>query len=307
PGIMASRTIENPNDRRVTIITTSFMPCSAKLPIIALIAGALFGGAWWVGPSAYFLGIAAIIGSGVLLKKTRLFAGETSPFVMELPAYHLPRAKGVLIHMWDRAKAFVRKAGTVIFLASAAVWFLSTYNWSMQMVDAGESMLASIGGLFAPLFAPLGWGNWQAATATLTGLIAKENVVGTFGVLYGFAEVAEDGAEVWGALQGSFTAITAYSFLIFNLICAPCFAAIGAIRREMNSAKWTFIAIGFQTGLAYALALIYRQFGELFSTGRFGVGTVAAFAVCALLVYLIFRPASRPGDLTAARGAQSRA
>lgn len=291
PGIMASRTIENESDRKMTVITTSFIPCGAKLPIIALFAGALFGGSSWVAVSAFFIGIAAVIVSGVILKKTRGFAGDPAPFVMELPAYHLPAVKGVLLHMWDRGKSFVKKAGTIIFLACGLIWLLSSFNGRMQMVDAGESMLAALGGVLAPLFKPLGWGDWRAAVATITGLIAKENVVGTFGILYGFAEVAEDGAEIWGNLQAAFTPLAAYSFMIFNLLCAPCFAAIGAIRREMGNARWTLFAVGYQTGLAYAMSLIVYQLGMLFS-GHFGAGTVAAVLVLIVFLYLLLRPAA---------------
>lgn len=290
PGVMASRTIENEQDRKMTIITTTFIPCSAKLPIIALIAGALFPESAWVAPSAYFVGMAAIITSGIILKKTRSFAGEPAPFVMELPPYHVPGIKNVLLHMWDRAKSFIKKAGTIIFLASGLVWFLSSFNWSMKMVDTPESILASIGSIIAPLFTPLGWGDWQAAVATITGLIAKENVVGTFGILYGFAEVAEDGAEIWGNLQASFTALSAYSFLIFNLLCAPCFAAIGAIRREMGNAKWTLIAVGYQTGFAYVVSLLIYQLGMLFTGHGFGIGTIIALILAAAFIYLLSRP-----------------
>ncbi|MDR0929090.1 MAG: ferrous iron transport protein B, partial [Oscillospiraceae bacterium] len=290
PGIMASRTIESERDRRMTVITTTFIPCSAKLPIIALIAGALFGGAWWVAPSAYFIGIAAIVTSGVILKKTRLFAGEPSPFVMELPPYHLPGAKNALLHMWDRAKSFIKKAGTLIFLASGLVWFLSSFDFSMQMVDTGDSMLAVIGGAIAPVFTPLGWGNWQASVATLTGLLAKENVVATFGVLYGAAEITGDGVEVWGALRAAMSPLAAYSFLVFNLLCAPCVAAMGAIRREMMSAKWTLIAIGYQTGLAYGASLVIFQLGALYAGGGFTAGTAAALLLIALFVWLLARP-----------------
>lgn len=290
PGIMASRTIENDRDRKMTIITTTFIPCSAKLPIIALIAGALFGGAWWVGPSAYFAGIAAVICSGIILKKSKLFAGDPAPFVMELPAYHIPGMKSVLIHMWDRAKAFVKKAGTIIFLASVIVWFLSSFSFRFAMVDAGDSMLAAIGGFIAPVFSPLGWGDWRSAVATITGLIAKENVVATFGILYGFAEVAEDGAEIWAALQATMLPLAAYSFLVFNLLCAPCFAAVGAIRREMGTAKWTWIAIGYQTVLAYAASLVVYQIGMLFTGAGFGLGTAAALLVLAGFLWLLFRP-----------------
>lgn len=290
PAIMASRTIENERDRKMTIITTTFIPCSAKLPIIALIAGALFSGSVWVAPSAYFVGVAAIVLSGIILKKTNGFKGDPAPFVMELPPYHLPGIKGVLIHMWDRGKSFIKKAGTIIFLACGIIWFLSSFNWSMQMVETSESMLSSIGKVFAPIFAPLGFGTWEATVATFTGLVAKENVVATFGVLFGFAEVAENGQEVWPLLQMAFTQLAAYSFLIFNLLCAPCFAAIGAVRREMGNAKWTLIAVGYQTGFAYAVSLIVYQLGMLLTGQGFGVGTVAAIIVLAFMLYLIFRP-----------------
>lgn len=293
PGIMASRTIENDRDRKMTIIVTTFIPCGAKLPIIALIAGALFPESTWVGPSAYFVGIAAIILSGIILKKTSLFVGDPAPFVMELPAYHIPGAKGVLIHMWDRAKSFVRKAGTVIFVACAVIWFMQTFNWQLQMVDTNESILASIGNVIAPIFAPLGWGDWKAAVAAVTGLVAKENVVGTFGVLYGFAEVAEDGAEVWGNLQTAFTQVSAYSFLVFNLLCAPCFAAIGAIKREMGGWKWTLIAVGYQTGFAYIVAFIIQQLGSVLVLGQpFGVGAVLAIVLVIALLWLLVRKPS---------------
>lgn len=291
PGIMASRTIENERDRKITIITTSFIPCSAKLPIIALIAGALFDNSALIGYSAYVVGIATVIISGIMLKKMKSFAGDPAPFVMELPPYHIPSLKGVLIHMWDRAKSFIKKAGTIIFLASALIWFLSSFSWSFEMVDAQESILASLGNVVAPIFTPLGWGDWRAAVAAITGLIAKENVVGTFGILYGgLEEVAEDGAEIWDTLRTSFTQLSAYSFLVFNLICAPCFAAIGAIKREMGNAKWTWIALGFQTGLAYVLALIVYQLGMLFTAGTFGFGTIVAIVFLVIILYMLFRP-----------------
>lgn len=294
PGIMASRTIENQRDRRMTVITTTFIPCSAKLPVIALIAGALFGGAWWVGPSAYFVGVAAIICSGIILKKTRLFVGDPAPFVMELPAYHWPSLKGVLRHMWERAVAFIKKAGTVIFLAVTLIWFLQTFNFRLEMVEQNESILASIGNVLAPIFAPLGWGDWRAAVAAISGLIAKENVVGTLGVLFGFAEVAEDGVEIWGTMQQVFTPVAAYSFLVFNLLCAPCFAAIGAVRRELGS-KWTLIAVGYQCLLAYMVSLCIYQFGALLTgAASFGVGTVAAIIILVIFLYLLFRPQPKP-------------
>ncbi len=294
PGIMASRTIENELDRKITIMTTTFIPCSAKLPIIALIAGAMFGGAWWVAPSAYFVGIGAIVCSGLILKKTRMFTGIPAPFVMELPPYHLPGAKGVFIHTWDRVKSFVKKAGTVIFLACGLIWFLSSFNFSMEMVDAGDSMLAAIGGAIAPVFRPLGWGDWRSAVATVTGLVAKENVVGSFGILYGFAEIAEDGAEIWATLQAAMTPMAAYSFLVFNLLCAPCFAAVGAIRREMGNWKWTMIAVGYQTMLAYCVSLVVYQLGMLVTGGAFGAGVVVAVALVAAFIWLLARKPSNP-------------
>lgn len=294
PGIMASRTIENDRDRKMTIMTTTFIPCGAKLPIIALFAGALFGGASWVAPSAYFVGIAAIIFSGIILKKTRMFAGDPAPFVMELPAYHMPTVANVLRSMWERGWSFIKKAGTVILLSTIFIWFTSSFGFvdgSFEMVeDLSDGILASIGRGIAWIFAPLGWGNWQAAVAAITGLVAKENVVGTFGILYGFAEVAEDGQEIWGTLAGSFTAVSAYSFLVFNLLCAPCFAAMGAIKREMNNAKWTWFAIGYQTVLAYGVSLCIYQLGSWFETGSFGIGTAAAIILVALFIYLLIRP-----------------
>jgi ferrous iron transport protein B len=290
PGIMASRTIENGRDRKMTIMTTTFIPCSAKLPIIALIAGALFNGAWWVAPSAYFIGIAAIICTGVILKKTKMFAGDVAPFVMELPAYHWPTVINILRSMWERGWSFIKKAGTIILLATIFVWFASNFGWgetSFGMVDMEKSVLAVFGRVIAPVFTPLGWGRWQAVVAALTGLVAKENVVGTFGILYGSAE---DGAEIWGALAASFTALAAYSFLVFNLLCAPCFAAMGAIKREMNNAKWFWAAIGYQCGLAYIVSLCIYQFGMLF-TGHFGAGTIAAVLLTAGFLFMLLRPA----------------
>lgn len=291
PGIMASRTIESESDRKMTIMTTTFMPCGAKMPIIALIAGALYKDSVWIAPAAYFIGMAAIIVSGIILKKTRSMGGNPAPFVMELPAYHMPAPKGVLIHMWDRAKSFVKKAGTIILLATIGVWFLSNFNWSLHMVETNQSILASIGSAISPVFIPLGWGEWKAAVATITGLVAKENVVGTLGVLYGFAEVSENGTEMWGTLQLAFTQLAAFSFMIFNLLCAPCFAAIGAIKREMGSAKWTWIAIGYQTVFAYVISLIVYQTGKLLTGGGFGIGTAAAAVLLAGLIYLVMRPA----------------
>ncbi|WP_395548108.1 MULTISPECIES: ferrous iron transport protein B [unclassified Lacrimispora] len=296
PGIMASRTIENDRDRKMTIMTTTFIPCGAKLPIIALIAGALFGGAAWVAPSAYFVGIAAIICSGIILKKTKLFSGDPAPFVMELPAYHMPTVENVLRSMWERGWSFIKKAGTIILVSTIFVWFTSFFGWvdgEFRMLDAVEldhSILAVIGSAISWIFTPLGWGNWRSTVAAITGLIAKENVVGTFGILYGFAEVAEDGSEIWGTLAGSMTAVAAYSFLVFNLLCAPCVAAMGAIKREMNNAKWFWIAIGYQTLLAYVVSLCVYQIGTLISTGAFGIFTVVAFALIAGFIYLLIRP-----------------
>lgn len=294
PGIMASRTIENDRDRKMTIMTTTFIPCGAKLPIIALFAGALFGGASWVAPSAYFVGIAAVICTGIILKKTRMFAGDPAPFVMELPAYHLPTVSNVLRSMWERGWSFIKKAGTVILLSTMFIWFTSSFGivegrFGMAE-DLSQGFLANIGSAIAWIFTPLGWGNWQAAVAAITGLVAKENVVGTLGILYGFAEVSEDGAEIWSTLAGSFTTVSAYSFLVFNLLCAPCFAAMGAIKREMNNPKWTWFAIGYQTGLAYVSSLCIYQLGTFITTGDFGIGTAAALAMLALFIYLLVRP-----------------
>lgn len=294
PGIMASRTIENDRDRKMTIITTTFIPCGAKLPIIALIAGALFNGAWWVAPSAYFVGIAAIVCSGIILKKTRLFTGNPAPFVMELPTYHLPTVTNVLRSMWERGWSFIKKAGTVILLATILVWFTSNFGFGEDgfgMVDMQDSLLAMLGGAIAWIFAPLGWGDWKAAVAAITGLIAKENVVGTFGVLFGnMDEVAENGWQIWANMQLSFTALSAYSFLVFNLLCAPCFAAIGAIKREMNSAKWTWFAIGYQCAFAYVVSLCIYQLGMLFTGGGITVWRVIAILLTAAFVYLLLRP-----------------
>lgn len=288
PGIMASRTIENEKDRKITIMTTTFIPCSAKLPIIALFAGALFPSASWVGPSAYFLGIFAILFSGIVLKKTALFEGDPAPFVMELPQYHIPALKSVLIHMWDRGKSFIKKAGTIIFAACGIIWFLQSFNWSLQLVDTTESILASIGSVIAPIFKPLGWGDWKAAVATVTGLVAKENVVGTFGVLYGASEVAENGVEIWGSIQTSFTQVSAYSFLAFNLLCAPCFAAIGAIKREMGNWKWTMIAVGYQTIFAYITALLINLFGNAIFYGASYLPALIVLFIVILTIFLIF-------------------
>ena len=304
PGIMASRTIENDRDRKMTIMTTTFVPCGAKLPIIALIAGALFNGASWVAPSAYFVGIAAIICSGIILKKTKLFAGDPAPFVMELPAYHWPTVSNVLRSMGERGWSFIKKAGTIILMSTIVLWFLMNFGWvdgSFGMLEAeqlNDSILASIGSVIAPLFAPLGWGDWKMAVAAVSGLIAKENVVGTFGILFGFGEVAEDGAEIWGQLAGSLSTVAAYSFLVFNLLCAPCFAAMGAIKREMNNTKWFFTAIGYQTLLAYVVSLCIYQIGNLFIGGGFGIGTVVAVLLIIGFVYLLVRPYKESATLS---------
>ena len=296
PGVMASRTIENDRDRKMTIMTTTFVPCGAKLPIIALIAGAFFQNAGWVSWSAYFVGIAAIICSGIILKKTKMFAGEPAPFVMELPAYHWPTVGNVLRSMWERGWSFIKKAGTIILLSTIVLWFLQGFGWidgSFTMLEAeqlNDSILAKIGNVIAPIFAPLGFGNWKMAVATVTGLIAKENVVATFGILFGYGEVAEDGAEIWQVLSHTITPVAAYGFLVFNLLCAPCFAAMGAIKREMNNAKWFWFAIGYQTVLAYVVALCIYQIGTLITTGAFGIGTVVAFLLVLGFLYLLFRP-----------------
>ena len=310
PGVMASRTIENDRDRKMTIMTTTFVPCSAKLPIIALIAGALFDGASWVAPSAYFVGVAAIICSGIILKKTKMFAGDPAPFVMELPAYHLPTIGTILRSMWERGWSFIKKAGTIILMSTIILWFLMSYGWvkgkfgALDAEQLNSSILASIGKVIAPIFAPLGWnqnGNgWEMAVAAVTGLIAKENVVGTFGMLFGFAEVAEDGKEIWGQLADSLPQVAAYGFLVFNLLCAPCFAAMGAIKREMNNAKWFWFAIGYQCILAYVVALCIYQIGMLITAGAFGVGTVAAFILLVGFLYLLFRPSKEVGTLETA-------
>lgn len=301
PGIMASRTIESDRDRKMTIMTTTFIPCGAKLPIIALIAGALFGGASWVSPSCYFLGVAAIIISGIILKKTQLFVGDPAPFVMEMPEYHAPRILNILRSMWERGWSFIKKAGTIILLSTIVIWFLQAFGYeggSFAMVeDMDNSFLSMIGKTFAWIFTPLGWGNWKAAVATITGLVAKENVVATFGQLYGFAEVAEDGAEIWGTLAASFTTISAYSFLAFNLLCAPCFAAIGAIKREMNNSKWTIFAIAYQCLFAYVVSLIIYQFGNLLMNGIFGFGTIVAIVLVIAMLYLLIRPAKKSNEL----------
>ena len=300
PGIMASRTIESDRDRKMTIMTTTFVPCGAKLPIIALIAGAFFNNAGWVAWSAYFVGVAAIICPGIILKKTKMFSGEPAPFVMELPAYHMPTVGNVLRSMWERGWSFIKKAGTIILLSTIVLWFLMSFGWvdgKFGMLEAeqlNDSILASIGNVIAPIFAPLGWTKagegWKMAVAAITGLIAKENVVATFGMLFGFAEVAEDGSEIWGNLAQVMTPIAAYGFLVFNLLCAPCFAAMGAIKREMNNAKWFWFAIGYQCGLAYIVSLCIYQFGILFTGGGFGLWTVVAVVLLIAFLYMLFRP-----------------
>ena len=288
PGIMASRTIENQRDRRMTIITTTFIPCGAKTPFIAMIAGALFGGSAWVATSAYFIGMAAIIVSGIILKKTKMFTGDPAPFVMELPAYHWPTLGNVLRSMWERGWSFIKKAGTIILLSTIFVW-LTTYfgfvDGAFRMLSEEEidcSILAFVGGVIAWIFRPLGWGNWQAAVASITGLVAKENIVGTLGILYG-------GAETYQNLALAFTGITGFSFMVFNLLCAPCFAAMGAIKREMNNAKWTWFAIGYQCGFAYLIALMINQFGNLFTGHVNVIGLIAAIIVLVGMIYMLVR------------------
>ena len=305
PGVMDSRTIENDRDRKMTIMTTTFVPCGAKLPIIAMIAGAFFNNSGWVATSSYFVGIAAIICSGIILKKTKMFAGEPAPFVMELPAYHWPTVGNILRSMWERGWSFIKKAGTIILLSTIVLWFLMGFGWeggSFGMVEElNNSILAKIGSAIAWIFAPLGWTKagegWKMAVAAVTGLIAKENVVATFGMLFGFAEVAEDGAEIWGNLAQVMTPIAAYGFLVFNLLCAPCFAAMGAIKREMNNAKWFWFAIGYQCGLAYVVSLCIYQIGTLLTGGGFGIGTVVAFVLVAAFLYLLFRPYKESNSL----------
>ncbi len=295
PAIMASRTIENERDRRMTIMTTTFIPCGAKLPIIGLIAGAIFNNSGWVATSAYFVGMLSIIISGIMLKKTKMFSGDPAPFVMELPSYHMPTVGNVLRSMWERGWSFIKKAGTIILLSTIILWFLQSFgveDGSFGMIeDLDNSVLAKIGGVIAPLFAPLGWGNWRSAVATVTGLIAKENVVATFGTLFHFGgELSDNGDEIWGMVSSSFTALSAYSFLVFNLLCAPCFAAMGAIKREMNSPKWTMFAIGYQCAFAYAVSLMIYQFGLLFTGDVNVVGLLFAVLVFAFMVYMLVRP-----------------
>ncbi len=299
PGIMASRTIENERDRRMTIMTTTFIPCGAKVPFIAMIAGAIFGGSAWVATSAYFIGMAAIILSGIMLKKTKMFAGEPAPFVMELPAYHLPTLGNVLRSMWERGWSFIKKAGTIILLSTILVWFTSFFGFTddgFRMLaedELSQSLLAQVGSWICWIFAPLGWGNWQATVASITGLVAKENIVGTMGILYGAS------GNVYDTLAATFTGVTGYSFLVFNLLCAPCFAAIGAIRREMNNAKWTWFAIAYQCGFAYAIALMINQFGGLFTGHLNVIGLIAAVLVLAGMIFLLVRPYKEATKLTA--------
>ena len=300
PGVMASRTIENERDRRMTIMTTTFIPCGAKVPFIAMIAGALFGGSTWVSTSAYFIGMAAIIISGIMLKKTRMFSGDPAPFVMELPAYHWPTLGNVLRSMWERGWSFIKKAGTIILLSTIFVWFTTYFGWAedgFRMLSDEEinySILAKIGGAIAWIFAPLGWGNWQAVVASITGLVAKENIVGTLGILYGGGD-----GTVYQNLATAFNGITGYSFLVFNLLCAPCFAAIGAIKREMNSQKWTWFAIGYQCGFAYAIALMVNQFGALFTGNGNVLGVIVGVVLLAFIVYMLVKPYKEATKLTA--------
>ena len=291
PGVMASRTIENERDRRMTIMTTTFIPCGAKVPFIGMIAGALFGGSAWVSTSAYFIGMAAIIVSGIMLKKTKMFAGDPAPFVMELPAYHWPTLGNVLRSMWERGWSFIKKAGTIILLSTILVWFTTyfgTVDGTFRMLSEDEidySILAAIGGVLAWIFKPLGWGNWQAAVASITGLVAKENIVGTLGILYGGGD-----GTVYQNIAAAFNGISGYSFLVFNLLCAPCFAAIGAIKREMNSQKWTWFAIGYQCGFAYLIGLMIYQFGCAFTGNLNVIGLICAILALAGIIYMLVRP-----------------
>ena len=299
PGIMASRTIENERDRRMTIMTTTFIPCGAKIPFISMIAGAIFGGSPWVSTGAYFIGMAAIIVSGIMLKKTKPFAGEPAPFVMELPAYHLPTIGNVLRSTWERGWSFIKKAGTIILLSTIVLWFLSRFGWvdgNFQMLasdEIGSSMLAAVGNAISWIFSPLGWGNWQAAVASITGLIAKENIVGTMGVLYGGGELS-----VWQTLASIFTGVTGFSFLVFNLLCAPCFAAMGAIKREMNSAKWTAFAIAYQCAFAYAVALCINQIGGAFTGNLNIIGLIVSIFLIAGMLFMLFKPYKEADKLT---------
>ena len=298
PGIMASRTIENERDRRMTIMTTTFIPCGAKVPFIAMIAGAIFGGSAWVATSAYFIGMLAIITSGIMLKKTKMFAGDPAPFVMELPAYHLPTLKNVLRSMWERGWSFIKKAGTIILLSTILVWFTTYFGFTsdgfrmLSEEEPDQSILAAIGSAISWIFVPLGWGTWQAAVASITGLVAKENIVGTMGILYGGS------SSVYATLAETFSGITGYSFLVFNLLCAPCFAAIGAIRREMNNAKWTWFAIAYQCGFAYAISLMINQFGGLFTGNVNIIGVIAAVIVLGFMIWMLVRPYKESIKLT---------
>ena len=298
PGIMASRTIENERDRRMTIMTTTFIPCGAKVPFIAMIAGAIFGGSAWVATSAYFIGMLAIITSGIMLKKTKMFAGDPAPFVMELPAYHLPTLKNVLRSMWERGWSFIKKAGTIILLSTILVWFTTYFGFTsdgfrmLSEEEPDQSILAAIGSAISWIFIPLGWGTWQAAVASITGLVAKENIVGTMGILYGGS------SSVYATLAETFSGITGYSFLVFNLLCAPCFAAIGAIRREMNNAKWTWFAIAYQCGFAYAISLMINQFGGLFTGNVNIIGVIAAVIVLGFIIWMLVRPYKESTKLT---------
>ena len=298
PGIMASRTIENERDRRMTIITTTFIPCGAKVPFIAMIAGAIFGGSAWVATSAYFIGMLAIITSRIMLKKTKMFAGDPAPFVMELPAYHLPTLKNVLRSMWERGWSFIKKAGTIILLSTILVWFTTYFGFTsdgfrmLSEEEPDQSILAAIGSAISWIFVPLGWGTWQAAVASITGLVAKENIVGTMGILYGGS------GSVYATLAETFSGITGYSFLVFNLLCAPCFAAIGAIRREMNNAKWTWFAIAYQCGFAYAISLMINQFGGLFTGNVNIIGVIAAVIVLGFMIWMLVRPYKESTKLT---------
>ena len=298
PGIMASRTIENERDRRMTIMTTTFIPCGAKVPFIAMIAGAIFGGSAWVATSAYFIGMLAIITSGIMLKKTKMFAGDPAPFVMELPAYHLPTLKNVLRSMWERGWSFIKKAGTIILLSTILVWFTTYFGFTsdgfrmLSEEEPDQSILAAIGSAIAWIFVPLGWGTWQAAVASITGLVAKENIVGTMGILYGGS------SSVYATLAETFSGITGYSFLVFNLLCAPCFAAIGTIRREMNNAKWTWFAIAYQCGFAYAISLMINQFGGLFTGNVNIIGVIAAVIVLGFMIWMLVRPYKESTKLT---------
>lgn len=298
PGIMASRTIENERDRRMTIMTTTFIPCGAKVPFIAMIAGAIFGGSAWVATSAYFIGMLAIITSGIMLKKTKMFAGDPAPFVMELPAYHLPTLKNVLRSMWERGWSFIKKAGTIILLSTILVWFTTYFGFTsdgfrmLSEEEPDQSILAAIGSAISWIFVPLGWGTWQAAVASITGLVAKENIVGTMGILYGGS------SSVYATLAETFSGITGYSFLVFNLLCAPCFAPIGAIRREMNNAKWTWFAIAYQCGFAYAISLMINQFGGLFTGNVNIIGVIAAVIVLGFMIWMLVRPYKESTKLT---------